>query len=134
MDYRQQGFPEQARDVYWSAISEYGDDAAIHSVEDLFPAISKLYKGDDEQAETWRATSQTALEAEQPGRKRLRCAHLGPRRSRCEDATPHGRNRSRRGAKRLNVQTDNPLLLADCADALLAAGKENEAEKLFAIS
>ena len=34
-------------------------------------------------------------------------------------------------SERVNVQTDNPLLLADCADALLAAGKETEAEKMF---
>ena len=36
-------------------------------------------------------------------------------------------------SERVNVQTDNPLLLADCADALLAAGKQTEAEKMFAI-
>jgi hypothetical protein len=30
---------------------EQGDDPTIPSVDDLFPAISKAYKGDDEQRE-----------------------------------------------------------------------------------
>jgi TolA-binding protein len=34
-------------------------------------------------------------------------------------------------ANGLKVQTDNPVILADCADALLAAGREDEAEDLY---
>ncbi len=130
--YRQQGMPEKAREVYWEAICQYGNDAAIRSADDLFPALSKLYKGDDEQAVFSARLGNLCVEAERTGK-----ITLATRASWARAVALKSKEPARAGndlveiSQRLNVQTDNPLLLADCADALLAAGKETEAEKMF---
>jgi len=130
--YRQQGMPDKARDIYWEAISEYGDDAAIRSVEDLFPALSKLYKGDDEQAEFSSRLGNLRLEADQAGKKTLAMRALWAEAIGLRKRDPvRAQIDLVEVSKRLNVQTDNPILLADCADALLATGMEREAENLF---
>jgi TolA-binding protein len=130
--YRQQGMPDKARDVYWEAITEYGDDAAIRSVDDLLPALSKLYKGDDEQAEFSARLGNLCVEAERRGKRTLLTRALWARAAALKSKDPaRSRNDLVEVSQRVNVQTDNPLLLADCADALLAAGKEAEAEKMF---
>ena len=130
--YRQQGMPGKARDVYWEAINEYGDDAAIRSVDDLFPALSKLYKGDDEQAEFSARLGNLCVEAERTGKRTLATRALWAQAAALKSKDPaRSRKDLARVSERVNVQTDNPLLLADCADALLAAGKETEAEKMF---
>jgi TolA-binding protein len=130
--HRQQGFPERAREVYWSAISEYGNDPTIQSVEDLFPAISKLYRGDDEQAELCTRLRNLHLEAEKAAKKTLatRAAWAEAVALRRRDPA-QAQSGLLEVVKRLNVQTDNPAILADCADALLAAGREDEAENLY---
>ena len=43
--YRQQGMPAKARDVYWEAISECGDDTAIRSVELFVPCALETLQG-----------------------------------------------------------------------------------------
>ncbi len=130
--YRQQGMSGKAREVYWEAISEYGDDAAIRSVDELFPALSKLYKGDDEQAEFSARLGHLCVEAERTGKRTLLTRALWARAAALKSKDPaRARSDLVEVSQRVNVQTDNPLLLADCADALLAAGKETEAEKMF---
>ncbi len=130
--HRQQGFPERAREVYWAALSEYGNDATIQSVEDLFPAILKLYQGDDEQAKLCTRLRNLRLEAEQTGKKTLatRAAWAEAVALRRRDPA-QAQSGLVEVAKRLNVQTDNPIILADCGDALLGLGREQEAEDLY---
>ncbi len=130
--YRQQGDLDGARDVYWSAISKYGDDAAIPSVDDLFPALSKLYKGDDEQARYCSRLARVRLEAEGAGRKTLAL------RSSWAEATALSKRDPARAqadlveiSRRVNAQIHSPAILADCANALLAAGMAKEAEEAY---
>ena len=130
--YRQQGMPGKARDVYWAAISEYGDDPAIRSVDDLFPALSKLYKGDEGQAEFTARLGNLCVEAERTGKKTLATRALWAQAAALKSKDPaRARKELAEVSQLVNAQTDNPLLLADCADALLAAGRETEAEKMF---
>jgi TolA-binding protein len=130
--YRQQGMTEKARDVYWQAISDYGDDAAIWSVDDLFPALFKFYKGEEEQTKLLTRLDDLHHEAERTARKTLATRALWARAAALKSKDPA---RATTGlvevSERLNVQTANPLLLADCADALLATGKETEALRMF---
>ncbi|MFZ0710393.1 MAG: tetratricopeptide repeat protein [Terrimicrobiaceae bacterium] len=130
--YRQQGMPDKARDVYWNAILDYGNDAAIWSVDDLFLALSKLYKGDEEQARFSERLGSLCTEAARTGKETLRTRALWARAAALtsKDAA-RAQSDLAEVSKRLNVQTDNPLLVADCADALLVAGKETEAEQMF---
>jgi TolA-binding protein len=69
--YRQQGMLSQAREVYWEAISKYGDDPGIWSLEDLFPALTKLYKGDEERTEFLARLNELYSNAERSARKTL---------------------------------------------------------------
>ena len=101
-------------------------------MDDLLPALSKLYKGDDELAEFSARLGNLCVEAERTGKRTLLTRALWARAAALKSKDPAGsRNDLVEVSQRVNVQTDNPLLLADCADALLAAGKEAEAEKMF---
>ena len=130
--YRQQGMPEKARDVYWQAISDYGDDSAIWSVDDLFPALLKLYKGDEEQTAFLALLDHLSEEAERTARKTLATRVLWARATALRSKDPSRATRDLvEVSKRLNVQTANPLALADCAEALQATGNEEGAERMF---
>ena len=130
--HRQQGFPERARDVYWSAISEYGNDITVHSVEDLFPAIAKLYRGDDEQAEFCTRVRNLRFAAEKAGKNTLATRAAWAEAIALKKRNPEqAQSGLLEVAKGFSVQTTNPLILADCADALLEAGREDAAEDLY---
>jgi TolA-binding protein len=130
--YRQQGMEEKARDVYWQAIREYGDEAAIWSVDDLFPALLKLYKGEEEQAAFLAQLDRLYEEAERTARRTLATRALWARAAALKSKDPTRASRDLvEVSTRLNVQTANPLVLADCADALVATGKEEEAQRMF---
>jgi len=63
--------PGMVRDVYWQAISDYGDDAAIWPGDDLFPALLKLYTGDEEQSAFLARLDYLRQEAERTARTTL---------------------------------------------------------------
>jgi TolA-binding protein len=130
--YRQQGMPEKARDVYWQAISDYGDDAAIWSVDDLFAALLKFYKGEEEQTKFLAQLDGLHEEAERTARTTLATRVLWARAAVLKSKDPARATKDLvEVSERLNVQTANPLLLADCADALLATGEEAKAQRTF---
>lgn len=130
--YKQAGEPEKARDVYWKAINEYGDDPSIRSVEDLFPAVAKLYKGEDEQTQYYAKLRDLREEADSSGKKTLAMRALWAQAAALRKKDPaQSQAILVDAASRVNVQTANPLLLADFSEALLAAGKEKEGEQMF---
>ena len=129
--FRQKEQPEKARDVYWDAIKEYGDDASIRSVEDLFPAVARLYKGEEGTAQYLALLQDLKEDAEKTGKQTLLMRTLWARASALKKSNPSESARLLCEASKLaNVQTTNPLLLADFAEALLAAGEEKEGETM----
>jgi len=129
--FRQKDQPEKARDVYWEAIKEYGDDPSIRSVEDLFPALSKLYKGEDGPAQYMALLDGLRQDAEKSGKKTLSMRALWAQASALKMSDPAAsRQLLGEAAALADVQTTNPLLLADFAEALLAAGREKEGEQM----
>ncbi len=129
--YRQQEKPDKARDIYWDAIKEYGDDPSISSVEDLFPALSRLYKGDQGPAQYQALLRDLQEDAEKSGNKTLAMRALWARASAIKKSDPESsRKLLCEAAKYADVQTTNPLLLADFAEALLAAGEEKAGEQM----
>ena len=130
--HRQAGRPEEARKLYWETIARHGDDPAIRSVDDLFGAAGKLYKGDAERAQFVAKLRDLREDADRHGRKTLAMRALWAQARVWQKREPEkSRELFLEAAARANVQTDNPLLLADFADAFAAAGKTTEAEKMW---
>jgi TolA-binding protein len=130
--YLQAGDSEKAREAYWAAISAYGDDATIRSVDDLFPALQKLYAGEEKQPKYVARLrdlreSADAGKKEIPAMRALWAQALLYRKSDPERA----RNLLLDAASRADVSTTNPLLLADFAQAYQQAGRADEAERMW---
>lgn len=129
---RQEGDPAKARKVYWDALDKYGNDPAIRSVEDLFPALSKLSK-EPEEAQNYltrlRGLHKEALAAKKEtlAMRTLWAQALAVRRS--DPAL--SRRLLLEAAALASVPTTNPLLLADFADAFQADGQTEKAEALW---
>lgn len=124
--------PEKAREVYWEAIREFGDDPAMRSVEDLFPALAKLYKGDEERA-AYRAQLRDLREqSDDAGRKTLALRALWAQAQLVRRAQPDtARQLLLEAVPRVDVQSINPLLLADIADAQRESGNAAAAEQSY---
>lgn len=118
--YRQQGQEEEARRLYWEAIEQYGNDAEMRNIEDLFPALQRLYAGKEE---VYREHLRELRAGKEQGVLAMRCLwaeSLALRKSDPELA----RLLLLQAARIANVSETNPLLLADFAEARLAIGDQ----------
>ncbi|MDX2081979.1 MAG: tetratricopeptide repeat protein [Terrimicrobiaceae bacterium] len=129
--HRQAGEPEKARDVYWAAIEELGDDPSIRSVEDLFPGLQRLYRGEDAEVYLTRLRDMEES-ARASGKTTLLMRTLWAQAAAMRKSNPAAANALLTEAASLaNVQTANPLLLADIATALAESGKRDDAARLW---
>ena len=130
--YRQKQQPEKARGVYWDAIKKYGNDPSIRSVEDLFPALSKLYKGEQAPAQYLALLQDLKEDAEKSGKKTLAMrAQWAEAAALQRTDAEAARKLLLAAARSANVQTTNPLLLADFAAAYATSGKPAEATAMY---
>jgi len=130
--HRQNMRPDKAREVYWDAIKKYGDDPTIRSVEDLFPALAKLYKGDPDARHYLSLLQDLKKEAEQAKKETLVMRTLWAQAAALQKNDPDtARNLLLAAARFANVQTTNPLLLADFAAACAGSGRPAEATALY---
>lgn len=130
--YRQEGDAAKARDVYWNAIAEYGDDAEIRSVDDLFPALGKLYKGPEETAQYLARLRDLSEEAAAGKKNTLAMRALWAQAYAQRKSDPaRAQELLLEAAPLADVQTTNPLLLADFAAAYMAAGRDKEGEQMW---
>ncbi|MGH8046782.1 MAG: tetratricopeptide repeat protein, partial [Chthoniobacterales bacterium] len=130
--YLQANQPEKAREAYWNAITTYGDDATIRSVDDLFPALQKLYAGGDEMPKYIAQLRDIREDADNDGKKTLAMRALWAQSLVAQKSDPElARNLRLDAASRANVTTTNPLLLSDFAQAYEEAGRPKEAEQMW---
>jgi tetratricopeptide (TPR) repeat protein len=116
--HRQDGKPEEARKLYWETIAKHGNDPAIRSVDDLFPALSKLYKGEEERAQLLAKLRDLREDGDKSGRKTLAMRALWAQARELQRTEPEkARTLFAEASTRASVQTTNPLLLADFAEA-----------------
>lgn len=128
--YRQEGNEDQARRVYWDTIREYGNDPEIRSVEDLFPALAKLYKGEEGQAQYQALLRDLAPDREKQPTLAMRSLWAqanGFKRSDPARATALLVD----GSTLVDVETTSPLLMADFADGLLQHGQDAPGEAMY---
>ena len=127
--FRQEGHPEKARELYWDAINKYGNDPDVRSVEKLFPALAKLSKGPEDSAQYLARLRELASGL---GRRTLALRALWAQSLSLKACAP---DRSCEllveAAALADVQATSPLILADCADALIASGRENDGGQML---
>jgi tetratricopeptide (TPR) repeat protein len=129
---RQEGQPEKAVEIYWDAITEYGNDPGIRSVEDLFPALARAYKGPEEQARYLARLRDLREEADEKNQPVLAMRVLWAQGSALGRTDPDRARESFVGAAaKADIPETNPLLLADFAEALLEAGDQEGGEEMF---
>lgn len=132
LTYVQAGETEKAREAYWNAISTYGDDATIRSVDDLFPALQKLYGGGEDQPKYIARLRDLRETADGANQKTLAMRALWAQSLVYKKSEPdRARDLLLDAASRADVSTANPLLLADFATALQQAGREEDSEKMW---
>ncbi len=130
--HRQAGEPEKARDGYWAAIDKLGNDPGKRAVEDLFPALAKLYSGPEEQAQ-YRARLRDLRERakSENAETLLVRAYWAEARAEAKADPERARTLMTAAAARADVSTTNPMLLADFADALTGVGESERAEQMW---
>jgi len=131
--HRQAGDTDAARDVYWDAIRQLGPDGTIRSVEDLFPALAKLYQGDRDREIHRRLLTDLQEEAVTRDQPILRMRALWAEAKWLERTNPSlARAKMTEAAQFIDVETTNPLILDDVAAAYLERGELLEARDLYA--
>ncbi len=130
--YLQEQQPGKAREAYWNAIAAYGNDATIRSVDDLFPALQKLYPGDEDRLEYVTRLHDLSASADTEKKKTLAMRALWAQALLFKKSDPiKARLLLLDAASRADVSTTNPLLLADFAQACEQAGRADDAEHMW---
>ncbi|MGC1480092.1 MAG: tetratricopeptide repeat protein, partial [Chthoniobacterales bacterium] len=130
--YRQQEDPEKAREVYWSAIEELGNDPSIRSVDELFPALSKLYQGPEEEARLYARLRDLREDADAKDQETLGMRALWAQ-ARLILATEPAKAQETmlEAAERVDVSSTNPLLMAEFASAYEAENRDEDEEQMW---
>lgn len=130
--YRKQDQPAKAREIYWQAVRELGDDPGIRSVDDLFPSLARLYRGPAESAEYLALLGDLAAEAGKDKKNTLRMRLLHAQARTLEKTAP---KRSQalliEAAALADVREANPSLLVDFGKALLESGQTKPGEEML---
>jgi TolA-binding protein len=130
--WRKQEQPEKSRELYRKAILSLGNDPAIRSVDDLFPALARLHRGPEETAQYLKwLRDQTAL-AEQKGFRSLQIRLLWAQAQALNKSQPaESLALQTKAAAMADVRDDNPALLVDFANALIESKRDKEGEKML---
>lgn len=129
--WRQEDRPEKAREEYWTAIRNFGNNPGAFSVEDLFIALSRLYRGESETQDYLAALRTLRQQAEEQEQSVLAVRSIWALAQAVKKSDPPLSQALLREASVLvNPQMTNSMVLADCAEAQLQAAEEetNETE------
>ncbi len=130
--YTQQDQPERAREEYWKAITTLGDDPTIRSVDDLVPALVKLYRQPEDRRHLAAQLSDLRERADAEGKKTLAMRALWAYAIVLGKTDPDlSRKFLVQASARADVPNTNPLLLADFAQALTDSGQAEAGEKMW---
>lgn len=124
--------PAEARELYWAAVLQHGADPEHYGVEEVLLSLPRLYKGPDERLELLREAQRLRGEAEKKKVRSLPCrlhwmeGHMQP-----EDRPRLAQADFMMAASLLDVEKQNPKVIADCADASREAGSPSRARELY---
>ncbi len=123
---------DEARKLYWDALTKHGDEARHYGVEDILLALPRLYRGADARLELLREIQRVRSEAEKQKRTALVCrlswmeGHMQP-----PDKPRLAQADFLMAAQNLDAKRMNPRITADCADASRASGSKLRAAELY---
>lgn len=130
--HRQKEKPEKAREIHWQALREWGNDPEIRSVEDMFPALGRLYRGPSESAEYLALLDDMISQAEAQ-KKTVLLTRLLHAQAAAFKKTDASRSNALllQAAGLADVRQTNPSLLVDFGNALLEAGQKEKGEEML---
>ncbi len=124
--WRQEDQPEKAIAEYWKAIGEFGNDPSALSVEDLFLALGRLYKGESEKLDYLADLRKLREKAESEQQNVLAVRAIWALAQAVKKSDPGLSTALCREASALAVpEVTNPVILADGAAAQLADAEAN---------
>lgn len=128
---KQKGNPTEAREIYWKALHELGNDKVRPGLEDIFLGLNGLYPGDQKQE------LRVLLQKEKGTAESLQRTHYAIRLGWAEaqliqraEAMESRVMLARLGTK-LEPKDTAPRIIVDCAEAQATMGDAADAERLF---
>ncbi|GAB4239083.1 MAG: hypothetical protein OHK005_00180 [Candidatus Methylacidiphilales bacterium] len=129
---RRDGKEEEARQLYWDAIREHGDDTERVAVEDMLVGLGRMYKGEAERRQLVAKLGDLAESAEREKKPLLAARALWAQASNVQrEDSEQARRTLLRAADLVTPDRATPNLLSDFGDAARAAGQPEKAEKLY---
>lgn len=132
--HRQQGDEPGAKQIYWDAIEQFAGDPSRRSVEQLFPALARLHAGEDGKRQYLARLRdlREGISTDTEEGRTLLMRTLWAEAQATKKSDPDAAALRLLEASRLaDVQTTNPMLLADFAQQRYQSGDKPGAEELY---
>ena len=135
---KRQGNPQQAREIYLTAIKRFGNDAVRPGLEDIFTGLQSLYPNEQKtELETLFKDALVAARSNEQNRLAIRLGwalsrlHLTDKSKPSEQRLRDSQNALVALAPTIDPKETAPLILADAGDALAAAGDSDGATQIY---
>lgn len=123
--WRQEDQQDKAIEEYWKAIRKFGNDPNAYSVEDLFVALGRLYRGDSEKQDYLADLRTLRQQAETDGQKVLAVRTIWALAQAVKKSDPGLSQALLREASVLaEAPVTSPAVLADCAEAQMLTAEQ----------
>jgi len=128
--WRQQDQPEKAVAEYWKAINQFGDDPEADSVEEMFVALGKYHKGEEEQRGYLTELRSLRDRAVSEGKKVLAVRVIWALSQAVRKLDPAlAGSLLREAAAMAKPENTDPMILADFAAAQMSAAAAADADE-----
>ncbi len=130
--YRRQEQPEKALDLYWNAVSHYGNDPEACAVEDMLRVLARYYRSPEEKTRFTNRLSTLGAESASKNQPTLAARTLWMQAQLEQSTAPEVAAQHLLKIPGLAGPRElSPTMLADVGDALLKAGKSSEAAGFY---
>ncbi|MDD5261122.1 MAG: tetratricopeptide repeat protein [Methylacidiphilales bacterium] len=130
--YRRQEQPEKALELYWDAVSRYGNDPEASAVEDMLRALAKYYHSPEEKERLMGKLSTLGAESAAKNQRALAARMLWMQAQLEQGTAPEAAAEHLLRIPGLAEPRElSSILLADVGDVLLKAGKSSEAAGFY---
>ncbi len=123
--WRQEDQQDKAIEEYWKAIRKFGNDPNSYSVEDLFLALGRLYRGDSEKQDYLADLRALRQQAEADGQKVLAVRTIWALAQAVKKSDPSlAQALLREASVQIEPSVTSPAVLADCAEAQVVTAEQ----------